>query len=117
MGGAMKPLHWVVLIVVVLLLFGAGKLPSLARNLGKSMRIFKSEVDELKKENGNGEEAEVEAPAAPAAREYDPRPAPAPAPAPEPVRPATPVAHSGEVPSKSQGTVNALNRDDPYRRD
>lgn len=46
--GAMKPWHIVVLVVLVLLLFGAGKLPSLARNLGKSMRIFKSEVEELR---------------------------------------------------------------------
>lgn len=46
--GALKPWHIVVLVVLVLLLFGAGKLPSLARNLGKSMRIFKSEVEELR---------------------------------------------------------------------
>ena len=43
-----QPWHFVVIILVVLLLFGAGKLPSLARNMGKSMRIFKSEVDELR---------------------------------------------------------------------
>ena len=48
--GALKPWHIVVLVVLVLLLFGAGKLPSLARNLGKSMRIFKSEVEEMKKD-------------------------------------------------------------------
>jgi sec-independent protein translocase protein TatA len=44
---ALKPWHIIVLVLVVLLLFGAGKLPSLARNVGKSMRIFKTEVDEL----------------------------------------------------------------------
>ncbi|PWH05688.1 twin-arginine translocase TatA/TatE family subunit [Brachybacterium endophyticum] len=46
--GAIKPWHIIILVLVVLLLFGAGKLPSLARNVGKSMRIFKSEVDELR---------------------------------------------------------------------
>lgn len=46
--GALKPWHIIVLVLLVLLLFGAGKLPSLARNVGKSMRIFKSEVEELR---------------------------------------------------------------------
>ncbi|MCS6710665.1 Sec-independent protein translocase subunit TatA [Brachybacterium sp. EF45031] len=54
--GAMKPWHWVVLVLVVLLLFGAGKLPSLARNLGKSMRIFKSEVEELRADDRRRDE-------------------------------------------------------------
>lgn len=46
--GALKPWHILILVLLVLLLFGAGKLPSLARNVGKSMRIFKSEVEELR---------------------------------------------------------------------
>ncbi|CPY91168.1 Sec-independent protein translocase protein TatA/E [Mycobacteroides abscessus] len=44
-------MHWVIVIVVFALLFGAKKLPDLARSLGKSLRIFKSEVKELQ----NGE--------------------------------------------------------------
>ncbi|HZA10765.1 Sec-independent protein translocase subunit TatA [Mycobacterium sp.] len=44
------PGHWAVLAVVVILLFGAKKLPEAARALGKSMRIFKSEVRELQNE-------------------------------------------------------------------
>ncbi|WP_237189087.1 Sec-independent protein translocase subunit TatA [Rothia nasimurium] len=43
--------HWVVLVVIVILLFGAPKLPGMARSLGQSMRIFKSEVDGLKSDN------------------------------------------------------------------
>lgn len=35
------------LILIVVLLFGANKLPMLARNLGQSMRILKSEVRTL----------------------------------------------------------------------
>ena len=31
-----------------ILLFGANKLPGLARNMGKSMRIFKTEVEEMR---------------------------------------------------------------------
>jgi len=38
----------VIIIVVALLLFAAPKLPAMARNLGQSMRIIKSEVKEMK---------------------------------------------------------------------
>lgn len=36
--------HLVVIIFIVLLLFGAPKLPGLAKSLGQSMRILKKEV-------------------------------------------------------------------------
>ena len=45
--GALQPWHWLILIAVVVLLFGSKRLPDAARSLGKSMRIFKSEVKEL----------------------------------------------------------------------
>jgi sec-independent protein translocase protein TatA len=38
----------VIIIIVALLLFAAPKLPSMARALGQSMRIIKSEVKEMK---------------------------------------------------------------------
>ena len=41
------PGHWAVLAVIMILLFGAKKMPDAARSLGKSLRIFKSEVREL----------------------------------------------------------------------
>lgn len=40
--------HIVVLLLVVLLLFGANRLPDLARSVGKSMKIFKDEVKDLR---------------------------------------------------------------------
>ncbi len=40
--------HLLIIIAIVLLLFGAPKLPGLARSLGQSMRIFKSEVKQMK---------------------------------------------------------------------
>ncbi|ORC21980.1 MULTISPECIES: Sec-independent protein translocase subunit TatA [Rothia] len=43
--------HWVVLLVIIILLFGAPKLPGMARSLGQSMRIFKTEVDGLKSDS------------------------------------------------------------------
>lgn len=36
--------HAVILLVIILLLFGAPKLPGLAKSLGQSMKIFKSEI-------------------------------------------------------------------------
>jgi sec-independent protein translocase protein TatA len=35
--GALSPLHWVIIIAVVLLLFGGRLLPRLGRSLGKSL--------------------------------------------------------------------------------
>ena len=49
--GSLSPWHWAILAVVVILLFGAKKLPDAARSLGKSMRIFKSELREMQTES------------------------------------------------------------------
>ena len=38
--------HAVIIIAVILLLFGAPKIPQLARSLGQSMRILKTEIRE-----------------------------------------------------------------------
>ncbi len=43
--------HVVVLIVAFVLLFGWKNLPNIARSMGESMRVFKSEVDQMKDEN------------------------------------------------------------------
>lgn len=99
-----NPWAIVLLIVLVILLFGANKLPGLARNMGKSMRIFKSEVEEMRGDEKRGDdEAEVERPArsdrARDDREYDPRD--------------REVREDGE-----RETVRAPREDDePYRRD
>ncbi|MEY2849165.1 MAG: hypothetical protein RI885_1832 [Actinomycetota bacterium] len=36
--------HAVIILAVILLLFGAAKLPALAKSVGQSMKIFKNEV-------------------------------------------------------------------------
>lgn len=38
--------HALIVVVVILLLFGAPKIPALARSLGQSMRILKTEIRE-----------------------------------------------------------------------
>ena len=50
-GNALGWPHLVIILAVVLILFGAPKLPGLARSLGQSMRIFRSEVKTMKEEN------------------------------------------------------------------
>lgn len=42
--------HAVIILAIILLLFGAPKLPALAKSLGQSMKIFKSEVKTSKDE-------------------------------------------------------------------
>ncbi|UFS60384.1 Sec-independent protein translocase subunit TatA [Subtercola endophyticus] len=48
MLGNLQGWHLIVILAIVLLLFGAPKLPGLARSVGQSMRIFKSEVKTMK---------------------------------------------------------------------
>ena len=48
---SLKPWHLLVLVVVFLVLFGSKRLPDSARSLGRSLRIFKSEVREMNKED------------------------------------------------------------------
>ena len=44
---ALEPWHFLILVLVVLLLFGGKRLPDAARGLGRSLRIFKSEVKQM----------------------------------------------------------------------
>lgn len=57
----------VILVVVVLLLFGAKKLPDMARSVGQSARIFKGEMKGMKKD-GEPETKDEPAAAAPPAQ-------------------------------------------------
>ncbi|MEU0687284.1 twin-arginine translocase TatA/TatE family subunit [Streptomyces sp. SID4919] len=62
-GGRIGPLEITLILVIILLLFGAKKLPDMARSLGKSARILKSEAKAMKSEG------EQPAPAEPANKE------------------------------------------------
>ncbi len=48
--GSLSIWHWVVVLVVVLLLFGKGKIPALMGDLAKGINAFKSGLKEEKKE-------------------------------------------------------------------
>ena len=47
----------IVILIVVLLLFGARKLPELARSLGSSAREFRKGIEEGRSEDGKGDES------------------------------------------------------------
>ena len=49
--GGLGAVEIILILVVIVLLFGARKLPDLARSVGRSMRIFKSEVTEMTNES------------------------------------------------------------------
>ena len=80
MGGWEAPWHWVVLAIIVIALFGYKKLPDAARSLGRSLRIFKTEIKGMSEDDKKRESAEL------APRQVEAAP-PAP-----PVTPAAPVA-------------------------
>ena len=74
--------HIVIIVVLAILLFGAPKLPGLARSVGQSLRIFKSEVRQLKDEDAPAKPATdpvtgaviPPVPPAPAPAAYSPSP-------------------------------------------
>ena len=52
----MRPIHWIIVLVVVLVLFGAQKLPDLARSIGKSAKILKEEMNDLSQDSSSTSE-------------------------------------------------------------
>jgi len=55
-----EPSHILLLLLVVVVLFGAKRLPDSARSLGKSMRIFKGEMKEMKEESKDPDKGSAE---------------------------------------------------------
>lgn len=46
--GNLSGWHLLVILIVILLLFGAAKLPALAKSMGQSARVFKGEMKAMK---------------------------------------------------------------------
>lgn len=73
--GNFKGWEILVILVLLLLLFGAKRLPDAARGLGRSLRIFKAEVKEMRDDDDAKDKAEPlrrEPPAAPPTLESGP---------------------------------------------
>ena len=84
--GAMSPTHWLIVIGVLVLLFGAKKLPDLARSVGQSTRLFRGEMRGLREEEEKAEKETTAAPAAAPAAVEAPAPQAAPVQTPAPAR-------------------------------
>lgn len=82
-----------IIAVVVVLLFGAKKMPDMARAVGRSMRIFKAETKTMREEDEAAQPApqqpQAQAPAQPAAQQ--------PYAAPQPLPPVQPVVQQPQV--------------------
>ncbi len=46
MEGLFQPMHLILILLIVLIIFGPGKLPELGEGLGKSIREFKKALKE-----------------------------------------------------------------------
>ncbi|WP_309064199.1 Sec-independent protein translocase subunit TatA [Microbacterium sp.] len=60
MFGNLNGWHLVILLVVILLLFGAAKLPALAKSMGQSARVFKGEMKAMREEDAAAESAKTD---------------------------------------------------------
>ena len=47
--GALSLWHWIIVLIIVLLLFGKGKIPSLMADMAKGIKSFKSNMAEDEK--------------------------------------------------------------------
>lgn len=65
MIGMPQGLEWLVILAIVVLVFGAAKLPDLARSSGQALRIFKTETKGLRDDDDDEqktpEQREIEA--------------------------------------------------------
>jgi sec-independent protein translocase protein TatA len=64
MIGMPQGLEWLVILAIVVLVFGAAKLPDLARSSGQALRIFKTETKGLRDDDDDStktaEQREIE---------------------------------------------------------
>jgi sec-independent protein translocase protein TatA len=84
-----NPTHLLILVVILVVVFGAKRLPDAARSLGRSTRIFKAEIKDMKDDGKAGSSAAAGTPSRPLegkvvdgtseAPRTESRPAPAPA--------------------------------------
>ncbi len=56
--GGLSWWHWVIILAVFILLFGAKKLPDAARGVGRSLRILKSEVSAMHEDDERAKKAQ-----------------------------------------------------------
>jgi sec-independent protein translocase protein TatA len=62
MIGTPQGWEWILIFLVILLLFGAAKLPDLARGTGRALRIFKAETKGLRDDDDETTEEPADKP-------------------------------------------------------
>ena len=104
MSGALSPVHWLIIIGVVVVLFGAKKMPDAARGIGQSLRIFKAEFSAA---SDHATPSDHAAPSEP----------PAVGPSSTPADQAAPAAAAGAVPTPAEpsATAGEPHRSEPHR--
>ena len=55
--GLFQPMHLLVILVIVLIIFGPGKLPELGSSIGKAIKGFKKAMTEAEEKSGEASEA------------------------------------------------------------
>lgn len=58
--GLFQPMHLLVILIIVLIIFGPGKLPELGNSLGKAIKGFKKAMSEPEKPGEISESKKVE---------------------------------------------------------
>jgi sec-independent protein translocase protein TatA len=53
MRGLLQPMHIFVILVIVLIIFGPGKLPELGSSIGKAIKGFKKSMAEPEEKSGD----------------------------------------------------------------
>ncbi|MBK1837633.1 twin-arginine translocase TatA/TatE family subunit [Azospirillum sp. YIM B02556] len=100
--GSFSIWHWMIVLVIVLLLFGAGKLPNVMGDIAKGVKAFKAGL----KDDGD----EAQPPAATTAQ------APPAAINPAPAQPAQPSpVHPAAVPPVTTATANPVDPTKPHQ--
>ena len=60
--GTLSPFHWIIVLLVIVLLFGAKKIPELAKGLGQGIKEFKKASTETTKELNEAEKPNASKP-------------------------------------------------------
>ncbi|HUI92287.1 MAG TPA: twin-arginine translocase TatA/TatE family subunit [Chitinivibrionales bacterium] len=60
--GGLSPIHWIIILLVIVLLFGSKKIPELAKGLGQGIKEFKKASSEATKEISEAEKPNASKP-------------------------------------------------------
>lgn len=56
-----KGWEWIIILVIVVLIWGAPKLPGMAKSLGQSLRIFRKEMKNMNEDKNSEKDSKTDA--------------------------------------------------------